>query len=129
MKAWRIAAGISCCLTLASGCGMCQHPYYDCGPVWSRGTCLNCNPDYRAGSILNRQGPDPLAASDGLETDEPAAEPLKELPGDVQPAAPQGNPPQTTAEDPWKDFKDWRPAAVHLDPAEAAVPLRELDPK
>ena len=35
MKAWRIAAGISCCLVLASGCGMCQHPYYYCGPVWS----------------------------------------------------------------------------------------------
>ena len=54
MKIWRIAAGISCCLILAAGCRMCQHPYYDCGPVWSQGACQNCNPDYRAGSVLNR---------------------------------------------------------------------------
>ncbi len=67
MKAWKIAAGISCCLILATGCSMCQHPYYDCGPVWSQGVCQNCNPDYRAGSILNRHGPGVLAAEDAPE--------------------------------------------------------------
>ncbi len=55
MKVWRIAAGVSCCLSLVAGCcNMCQDPYIDCGPVWSRGASLKCNPDYRAGSILNR---------------------------------------------------------------------------
>ena len=56
MKAWKIVAGISCCSILATGCSMCQHPSFDCGPVWSQGTCLISNPDYRAGSILNRSG-------------------------------------------------------------------------
>ncbi len=57
MNAWKIAAIISCCWIPASGCSICQHPYYDCGPVWSRDACPNCNPDYRAGSILNRDAP------------------------------------------------------------------------
>ena len=64
MKASRIAVGISCCLILATGCAICQDPYYDCGPVWSRGSAQNCNPDYRAGSMLNRGGPDAPATGD-----------------------------------------------------------------
>ena len=42
---------------------MPQNPYYYCGPVWSRGASLNCNPDYRAGSVLNRDGPGGLVAN------------------------------------------------------------------
>jgi hypothetical protein len=72
MKAFRIAAGISCCLILAGGCGMCQHPYYDCGPVWSQGECQNCNPDYRAGSILNRQASGVMTADGVVRTARPA---------------------------------------------------------
>ena len=72
MKACRIAAGIACCLILATGCCMCQHPSYDCGPVWSQGACRNCNPDYRAGSILNRHDPDVVAAGDAPRATEPA---------------------------------------------------------
>ena len=68
MKAWKIAAGVSCCLILATGCSTCQHPYYDCGPVWSQGACRNCNPDYRAGSIVNRHGPGVMAAENAPGT-------------------------------------------------------------
>src|SRR5208337_437665 len=56
MKAFRVAVAILCSLILATGCTLCQNPYFDCGPVWSRGTSVNCNPDYRSGSVLNRQG-------------------------------------------------------------------------
>ncbi len=63
MKAWKIAACVSCCLILTTGCSMRQNPYYNCGPVWSRGACLNCNPDYRAGSVLNRDGSGDLVAN------------------------------------------------------------------
>jgi hypothetical protein len=31
---------------------MCAHPYDNCGPVWSHGPCVTCNPDHRSGSIL-----------------------------------------------------------------------------
>jgi hypothetical protein len=71
MKAWKIVAGISCCSILATGCSMCQHPSFDCGPVWSQGTCLISNPDYRAGSILNRSGPG-VAGTEGAGAKGPA---------------------------------------------------------
>ncbi len=72
MHAWRIAAAISCCSILTTGCCMCQHPSYDCGPVWSQGVCQNCNPDYRAGSVLNRHGPGVLTAEDAPRVAQPA---------------------------------------------------------
>lgn len=72
MKAWKIAAGISCYLGLAAGCcSSCLHPYLDCGPVWSRGACQNCNPDYRAGSILNRPGSSGMPAQVASRTAAP----------------------------------------------------------
>jgi len=71
MKAFRIAVGVSFCLTLTTGCTICQNPYHDCGPVWSRGTSQNCNPDHRAGSILNRQGVP--ATDEAVKVDKPAA--------------------------------------------------------
>ena len=72
MNTWRIAAGISCCLLLTTGCCQCQHPYDNCGPVWSQGACQNCNPDYRAGSVLNRHAQGVLAANDAPRTAESA---------------------------------------------------------
>ncbi|MEI8371691.1 MAG: hypothetical protein WCJ35_02535 [Planctomycetota bacterium] len=77
MKTWNIAACISCYLILTTGCNVCRHPYTNCGPVWSRGACLNCNPDYRAGSVLNRDGPG------GLVANIPRA--AKPVPRDTQP--------------------------------------------
>ncbi|MGA2066236.1 MAG: hypothetical protein ABSG86_14770 [Thermoguttaceae bacterium] len=38
---------------VATGCHMGEHPYDYCGPVWAQGRCVNCNPDYRAGSVLS----------------------------------------------------------------------------
>ncbi len=72
MRAWKIAAVISCCWSLASGCCMCQHPSYDCGPVWSQGACPSCNPDYRAGSVLNRNARGGLAAESACAASEVA---------------------------------------------------------
>ena len=63
MWAWKTAAGALCCLVLATGCSVCQHPYAYCGPVWSEGVCTNCNMDYRGGpfSIAVDQAPMPGA--------------------------------------------------------------------
>ncbi len=63
MRAWRMAVGIPCCLIVAAGCGECLNPYLSCGPVWSEGIAQNCNPNYRAGSILNRPATAVEAAS------------------------------------------------------------------
>jgi hypothetical protein len=63
MSIWRISLGISCCWVLATGCSICQHPSYNCGPVWTQGAGPSCDLDYRAGSILNRH------ASGGLVAD------------------------------------------------------------
>ncbi len=68
----RKTVGISCCLILAAGCTICQDPYYDCGPVWSRGRCQNCDPDYRSGSVLNRHAPGTVVAQDAPRTGKPA---------------------------------------------------------
>ena len=73
MKAWKIAASISCCLILATGCSICQNASYECGPVWSQGICQTCNLDYRAGSILNRQGAGVATADHTARGGEPAA--------------------------------------------------------
>lgn len=72
MNAWKIAAGISCCLILTAGCSICQHPNYNCGPVWSPDACQNCDLDYRAGSILNRRGRGVPAAGDAPIASKPA---------------------------------------------------------
>jgi hypothetical protein len=48
-----LAGGLLAAVMLTTGCRMGEHPYDYCGPVWSQGRCLNCNPDYRAGSVLN----------------------------------------------------------------------------
>ncbi len=77
MKAWKIAAGAWCCLILANGCRTCESPYDDCGPVWSQGACLNCNPDYRAGSVLNRREPGMLTADDLSQPAEPPPRPAR----------------------------------------------------
>ena len=61
MRAGKLVAGISCVWILASGCSMCQHPSYDCGPVWTQNGCANCDPDYRAGSVLNRRAQGDMA--------------------------------------------------------------------
>jgi hypothetical protein len=85
MKTWKIATGIACCLCLVAGCcTMCQDPYVHCGPVWSQGASLNCNPDYRAGSILNRPAPGALAAQS-------AAKPVEPIP-QVSQSAPRATP-------------------------------------
>ncbi len=68
----RKTVGISCCLILAAGCTICQDPYYDCGPVWSRGRCQNCDPNYRSGSVLNRHAPGTVVAQDAPRTGKPA---------------------------------------------------------
>lgn len=62
MKSWMAIFTISAALVAAAGCCSCQHPYDTCGPVYSRGECANCSPDYRSGSALNRQGTATLAA-------------------------------------------------------------------
>ena len=90
MKAWRIVAGISCRLILATGCGMGQHPYYYCGPVWSQGVCSNCDLDYRAGSVLNRRGPGVLAG-------ESAPGPAAPAPRDSEPPPRAAQPSRVTA--------------------------------
>jgi hypothetical protein len=46
----------------ASGCRMGEHPYDYCGPVWSGPQ--NCDPDYRAGSVLVGHPPRAAAAAD-----------------------------------------------------------------
>ncbi len=97
MKAWRIAAGISCCLILASGCSMCQHPYDYCGPVWSEGDCRNCNPDYRAGSILNRQGPGVMTVEDTARNAQPVGRVADHAYGAAPAAARVKRPEQVTA--------------------------------
>lgn len=48
-----LALGLAAFLTIGTGCQMGAHPYDYCGPVWSSGPCKNCNPNYRAGSILS----------------------------------------------------------------------------
>ena len=77
MNAWRTIAGISCSLLLAAGCSMCQHPSYDCGPVWSQGACTNCNVDYRAGSVLNRRAAGTMMTDDTPEAVGRASEPAR----------------------------------------------------
>ncbi len=99
MKAWKIAAGILCCLVLASGCGMGQHPYYDCGPVWSQGACPNCDPDYRAGSILNRHGP-------GVLTGEEAPRAIEPAPPTNEPAGRAAQPARVTLQGPESQDRD-----------------------
>ena len=47
-------ASVLLVLVAMAGCKMCTGPLDDCGPVWSQGRCLNCDPDYRAGSVLNK---------------------------------------------------------------------------
>ena len=65
MRSWMIAATISASLLATGGCcHMCQHPYENCGPIYSRGECTNCNPDYRAGSIVNRPTGSRMVAAD-----------------------------------------------------------------
>jgi hypothetical protein len=61
---WKIAFSISSCLALAAGCALPPNPYLNCGPVWSRGACQNCNPDYVSGSILNGRASGSLTAED-----------------------------------------------------------------
>jgi hypothetical protein len=73
MKARQIAATLSCCWIVASGCCTCRRPYDDCGPVWSQGVCRNCNPEYRAGSVLNRNRRVPLDEEGTTRTDKPTA--------------------------------------------------------
>ncbi|MGD0900176.1 MAG: hypothetical protein ABR915_20260 [Thermoguttaceae bacterium] len=54
-----LAGGVLTVVLVAGCCRMGQHPYDECGPVWSQGGRLNCNPDcYRAGSIISG-GPAP----------------------------------------------------------------------
>jgi len=53
MRASTFIARALVVLGLAAGCraSECLHPYNDCGPVFYGPE--NCNPNYRAGSILN----------------------------------------------------------------------------
>jgi hypothetical protein len=52
-----------------SGCHMGEHPYDYCGPVWAEGRSVNCNPDYRAGSVLSG----PVGTQPGTSADTPPA--------------------------------------------------------
>jgi hypothetical protein len=64
------------------GCHMGEHPYDYCGPVWAEGRCVNCNPDYRAGSVISGPAGTPAGtppAADRLEPT-PAAEPIPAKP-------------------------------------------------
>jgi hypothetical protein len=88
MWSWKTLVGVLCCLFLATiGCRTCQNPYCDCGPVWSQGVCQNCNPDYRAGSVLNRHGPGALPAEGAAQTPKPAAVSSQPAPRTAKPAA------------------------------------------
>ena len=109
MKACRIAIILSCCWIVATGCCICRHPYDDCGPVWSQGACKNCNPDYRSGSVLNRNRPAP---------------PLDE----VQQAAksPKPSPKRQTAVARASDAGGWKPAEQQ-ELSETASRPREID--
>jgi hypothetical protein len=74
-----LAEGVLAAIVLTTGCRMGEHPYDCCGPVWSQGRCLNCNPDYRAGSAFSG-GPapgqlEPAAANTGGEPAPGPAEP------------------------------------------------------
>ena len=57
----RTTLGIAMMALLAAtaGCKMCSHPFDECGPVWDGppgADCKNCNPQYRAGSVLYGSG-------------------------------------------------------------------------
>jgi hypothetical protein len=47
------AVGLLVLVVATTGCRMGAHPYDYCGPVWSEGKAKNCDPNYRAGSVLN----------------------------------------------------------------------------
>ncbi len=86
MRAGKLVAGISCVWILASGCSMCQHPSYDCGPVWTQNGCANCDPDYRAGSVLNRRAQGDMAVEAAPDAKEAPAPAVKPVPPAAQPA-------------------------------------------
>ena len=86
MRAGKLVAGISCVWILASGCSMCQHPSYDCGPVWTQDGRSNCDPDYRAGSILNRRAQGDMAVEAAPAAKESPAPAVRPVPPAAQPA-------------------------------------------
>ncbi len=86
MRAGKLVAGISCVWILASGCSMCQHPSYDCGPVWTQDGRTNCDPDYRAGSILNRRAQGDMAVEAAPAAKESPAPAVRPVPPAAQPA-------------------------------------------
>ena len=92
------------------GCHMGEHPYDYCGPVWDQGPCANCDPNYRAGSILNEgpaaggAQPAPLEAAK-LQAAEPAPA------DDAKPQAAEPTP-----------AKDTKPQAAEPEQPQAAEP-------
>ena len=97
------AASILGLLIATTGCcHMCANPYDRCGPVWDRGGCLNCDSDYRAGSILNRSvpvppGPAARPVPPGQMVKRPAAKPTRRTDPMVVAAVPRDSAPQWKA--------------------------------
>ena len=86
MNSWKISASVLCCWLLTTGCRICEHPSYDCGPVWSQDNCPSCNPDYRAGSILNREARAAQVSQQAAGVCQPALQVAKTTARAVEPA-------------------------------------------